>query len=482
MYLGIDLGTSGVKAILLDASQRVVAEGHAALQVSRPRSGWSEQDPDDWITACETAVNQVRQAVPLEFRGLEAIGVSGQMHGATLLDSRDRPLRPCILWNDGRATDECAELERRADFRGIGGNLVMAGFTAPKLAWVAKHEPEVFAATHKVLLPKDYVNLWLTGDHVSDMSDASGTLWLDVGNRRWSGDLLQANGLNISRVPRLVEGSEPAGLLRAELAQLWEVGNVIVAGGAGDNAATACGLGVLQPGQGFLSLGTSGVLFSATDRFLPNTAQAVHAFCHALPNSWHQMGVILSATDSLNWLSGITGQSPAVLANMVPTDAQGPAEAMFLPYLSGERTPHNAPDMAGAFVGLRRDHGMPEIVHAVMDGVAFAFADCADALRQSGSSPEAVWVAGGGSRSRRWLEIISACTGMRLMIPATGENGAALGAARLARWSTGIQPEASDNAEVPVDIVGADPGMTRRYQERLDEFRGLAKLGQRSAV
>ncbi|EEX11587.1 xylulokinase [Ruegeria lacuscaerulensis ITI-1157] len=482
MFLGIDLGTSGVKAILVDAHQRVLAEGHAALQVNRPHPGWSEQNPDDWIAACETAVNQVRQAVPLEFSGLAAIGVSGQMHGATLLDAQDRPLRQCILWNDGRAAEECAELEARADFRGIGGNIVMAGFTAPKLAWVARHEPEILAATCKILLPKDYVNLWLTGDYVSDMSDASGTLWLDVRNRRWSDELLQATGLNISQVPRLVEGSEPAGFLRAELAQRWGVGKVTVAGGAGDNAATACGLGVLQPGQGFLSLGTSGVLFCATDRFLPNTGQAVHAFCHALPDSWHQMGVILSATDSLNWLAGIAGQSPAALSRMVSQDAQGPAPAIFLPYLSGERTPHNAPDMAGAFVGLRRDHGLPEIVHAVMDGVAFAFADCADALRQGGSCPEDVWVAGGGSRSRRWLEIISACTGLRLMIPATGEKGAALGAARLAQWSTGMLPDTTDKADAPVETIEADPEMRHRYQARLADFRRLAGVGRRASV
>ncbi|MEO1001437.1 MAG: FGGY family carbohydrate kinase, partial [Pseudomonadota bacterium] len=219
MFLGLDLGTSGVKAILMDEGERILAEGQAPLTVARPHPGWSEQAPADWIAAAGAAIDAVRGAAPEAWAGLRAIGVSGQMHGATLLGADDRPLRPAILWNDGRAGAECEELEARADFRGIGGNIVMAGFTAPKLAWVARHEPEVFAATRKVLLPKDYLNLWLTGEHVGEMSDAAGTLWLDVAARAWSEELLAATGLGLAHMPRLVEGCDAAGTLRPALAE-----------------------------------------------------------------------------------------------------------------------------------------------------------------------------------------------------------------------------------------------------------------------
>lgn len=283
MHLGIDIGTSGVKALLMDDVARVIGSHDAGLSVSRPKPGWSEQDPDDWIAATRKAVAGLRVAHPVEFAALASVGLSGQMHGATLLRADDRPLRPCILWNDGRSGAECAELEARVDVRGIGGNIAMAGFTAPKLLWVAKHEPEVFARIAKVLLPKDYVRLWLTGSHASDMSDAAGTLWLDVAARRWSAPLLAATGLSESQMPEVIEGTAQSGVLRAEVAAEWGVARVPVAGGGGDNAATACGMGLLAPGAGFLSLGTSGVLFTATERFAPNTAEAVHAFCHAVP-------------------------------------------------------------------------------------------------------------------------------------------------------------------------------------------------------
>ncbi|UOA20661.1 Xylulose kinase (plasmid) [Sulfitobacter indolifex] len=435
-YLGLDLGTSGVKALLIDVGQNALAEGHAPLQVQRPHPLWSEQDPQSWIAACEAAIAQVRAAAPAEFAALRGISVSGQMHGATLLDASDQPLRPAILWNDGRSHAECAELEARADFRGIGGNIVMAGFTAPKLRWVQKHEPEIFAQLRKVLLPKDYVGLWLTGEHVSEMSDAAGTLWLDVAKRDWSDELLTATDLTRDHMPRLIEGSARAGGLRSELAAEWGVSNVTIAGGAGDNAATAVGLGLVQPGQGFLSLGTSGVLFSVTDRFASNIESAVHSFCHAVPETWHQMGVILSATDALAWLGQIAGQSPATLARMVK-DVTQPSPITFLPYLSGERTPHNAPNATSAFQGLRREHELPDMVQAVMEGVGFAFADCCRALEQCGSLPERVCVAGGGSQSETWLQMIADITGLTLDVPESGAQGAALGAARLAVIGSG---------------------------------------------
>lgn len=470
-YLGLDLGTSGVKALLIDDAQTTLAEGHGALTVERPHPMWSEQDPTSWITACEAAIEQVRAAAPTEFAALRGIAVSGQMHGATLLDADDKPLRPAILWNDGRSHAECAELEARADFRGIGGNIVMAGFTAPKLRWVQKNEPEIFAQVRKVLLPKDYVTLWLTGEYVSEMSDAAGTLWLDVAKRDWSDELLAATDLSRDHMPRLVEGSARAGDLRAKLASRWGIERVAVAGGAGDNAATACGLGAVDAGQGFLSLGTSGVLFTVTDRFATNTDSAVHSFCHAVHNTWHQMGVILCATDALAWLGQITGQSPADLTKMVQ-NVTTPSPITFLPYLSGERTPHNAPDATAAFHGLRRDHTLPDMVQAVMEGVAFAFADCCSALDACGSLPKSVTVAGGGSQSDTWLQMLADTTGLTLDVPSSGAQGAALGAARLAQLASG------DGA--PKDVLmtaqtehsfHANPALKSAYAENLQRYR-----------
>ena len=287
MYLGLDLGTSGIKAMLVDDRFATVGVAHASLSVSRPQPGWSEQDPADWIAGAEAVIAALLRDHPAAMARLQAIGLSGHMHGAVLLDASDRVLRPCILWNDGRSGPQCAELTARADFHGIAGNLVMAGFTAPKLLWVQSHEPAVFDAVAKVLLPKDYLRLWLTGAHVAEMSDAAGTLWLDVAKRDWSDALLGATGLTRAQMPALVEGSDVSGHLRADLAERWGIARVPVAGGGGDNAATACGMGVMTPGTGFLSLGTSGVLFAATERYAPNTGDAVHTFCHAVPQTWH---------------------------------------------------------------------------------------------------------------------------------------------------------------------------------------------------
>lgn len=469
MYLGLDLGTSGVKALLVDEAKTVQAEGQAPLVVSRPKDTWSEQNPDDWITACQVAIDAVRSAAPAAFAALKGIAVSGQMHGAVLLDAQDKVLRPAILWNDGRSEEECKTLEARADFRGIGGNIVMAGFTAPKLEWVRKHEPDIFARVRKVLLPKDYVGLWLTGRFHSEMSDAAGTLWLDVKRRDWSDELLAATGLTRDHMPELVEGTAQAGKLRAALASDWGVKNVVVAGGAGDNAATACGLGVIDPGDAFLSLGTSGVLFTANDGVQSNTKEAVHSFCHALPKRWHQMGVILSATDSLNWLSELTLQSPGQLAALLDSGVNEPSPALFLPYLSGERTPHNAPNASASLLGLKRGHGLKEIVQAVFEGVAFAFADCRAAIEAGGVQTSSAWVAGGGSHSTEWLRILASATGMVLKLPAAGAQGAALGAARLAMAASG-QLDVFKAPELALEIQ-PDPDLSQAYQQRLTSFR-----------
>ena len=346
-FLGLDIGTSSVKALLVDADQRVMAVGTAPLEVSRPRPLWSEQNPSDWWDATQAAVAQVRAAAGEAWRGLAGIGLSGQMHGATLLDAGGRVLRPAILWNDGRSFAECAELMREVpDFTTRAGNLAMPGFTAPKLLWVRHHEPDIFAAVARVLLPKDYVRWRMTGAFVSDVSDASGTAWLDVAARRWDDTLLAATGLSVANMPGLAEGSDVSARLSAEIATAWGVARVPVAGGGGDNAASAVGIGAVRAGQGFLSLGTSGVIFAVTDRYVSAPERTLHAFCHALPGRWHGMAVHLSAAASLEWVARLVGAGEDIGGLLARVQAWATPERIahapiFLPYLSGERTPHN---------------------------------------------------------------------------------------------------------------------------------------------
>jgi len=432
MYLGLDLGTSGIKALLIDDEQSVVGSGTGTLDISRAHSGWSEQDPSHWIKATEDAIRALKTTHEKELAAVKGIGLSGQMHGATLLDASDKVLRPCILWNDTRSHKEAAELDSDPRFRALSGNIVFPGFTAPKVVWVKNNEPEIFTKLRRVLLPKDYLRLWLTGEHVSEMSDAAGTSWLDVGKRAWSADLLAATGLDISNMPSLVEGTEVSGTLRAELASRWGMGSsVVVAGGAGDNAASACGMGTVGEGHAFVSLGTSGVLFAANSAYLPNPESAVHTFCHALPDTWHQMGVILSATDALNWYSGIASRKPAELTGELGDQLRAPTGVTFLPYLSGERTPLNDSAIRGSFQGLEHASDRAALTQAVLEGVAFAFRDCLNALAAAGTKLDRVTAVGGGSRSTYWLKAIATALNIPIDVPADGDFGAAFGAARL---------------------------------------------------
>lgn len=429
MYIGLDLGTSGVKGVLLNEAQDVLAEATAPLAVARPAEGQSEQDPADWISAAETVLDRLAAHGLGAVRG---IGLSGQMHGATLLDAGDRVLRPCILWNDTRAHAEAAELDALPVFRALSGNIVFPGFTAPKLMWVARHEPAVFDRVAKVLLPKDYMRLWLTGEHVSDMSDAAGTSWLETGARDWSGALLSASGMTRAQLPRLVEGSEVSGRLRPALAARWGLpGDVVVAGGGGDNAASGLGVGVVRAGQAFVSLGTSGVLFAANDGYRPDPATAVHTFCHALPGTWHQMGVILAATDALNWYARLVGAEAAALTGELGP-LRAPGRALFLPYLGGERTPLNDATVRGAFLGLEHATDRAAGTRAVLEGVTHAICDSRDALAATGTRIERLLAVGGGSRSDYWLGLIATGLGVPVEVPVAGDFGGAFGAARLA--------------------------------------------------
>jgi xylulokinase len=470
MFLGIDIGTSGVKAVLIDADGAVAAQASAPLTVSRPHELWSEQAPDDWCASTDAAV----LTLPAELRrSVRGIGLAGQMHGATLLGTDDKPLRPAILWNDGRSYAECTELEAACpDARAISGNIAMPGFTAPKLAWVRKHEPTLFDQVRTVLLPKDYVRLWLSGDKASDLSDSAGTLWLDGAARDWSDDLLAATGLSRAHMPALYEGLSTTGILRAETADRWGMARVPIAAGAGDNAAGAVGVGVIADGDALLSLGTSGVIFVATGRFRPNPAGAVHAFCHCLPDMWHQMSVHLSAASCLDWAAqAMSLDVPALLA---AAESAGPASGpeLFLPYLSGERTPHNDPHVRGALLGLSNETSPARMAAAVLEGVAFAHADGLAALRTAGTQVERMAVIGGGARSRHWGRIIAASLGVTLDYLDGGEVGPALGAARLARLSV-TGESVADVCARPATLasITPDPALAERLAPKLEQFR-----------
>jgi len=442
MYLGLDLGTSGLKGMLIDENQKTVGSTSARLDVMRPFDGWSEQDPANWIKAAELVLGSLSSQFPAQMGALKGIGLSGQMHGATLVDRAGNAIRPCILWNDTRSHVEAALLDAKPEFRLISGNIVFPGFTAPKLLWVQRNEPEAFAKIHKVLLPKDYLRLWLTGEYISDMSDSAGTSWLDVGGRDWSDDLLGATGLNRGHMPTLVEGSEAGGRLRNKLANRWGLPKgIVVAGGAGDNAASAIGMGVVQRDQAFISIGTSGVLFAANSSYLPKPESAVHSFCHALPDTWHQMGVILSATDSLEWYSNIAGKNVQELTAALGPELQPPGAVRFLPYLGGERTPYNDAEIRGAFLGLSHSDDRAALTRAVLEGVAFAFCDNLDALRSTGTDVSRLVAVGGGAQSNYWLQVISTALNLPIDIPRDGDFGAAFGAARLGMMAaTGADP------------------------------------------
>ncbi len=475
MYLGLDLGTSGVKAMLIDGNQKIIGSANGGLDVSRPHPGWSEQDPAHWIRATEEAVAGLKAAHPKELAAVRGIGLSGQMHGATLLDTDDKVLRPCILWNDTRSYHEAAALDADPRFRALTGNIVFPGFTAPKLAWVAKHEPEIFARVRWVLLPKDYLRLWLTGEHMSEMSDSAGTSWLDTGKRKWSSELLAATNLDEKQMPTLVEGTEVAGKLRGELASKWGISvDVVVAGGAGDNAASACGMGTVSHGAAFVSLGTSGVLFAANGSYLPKPESAVHAFCHALPNTWHQMGVILSATDALNWHSHVTGKSAAELTAELGETLKAPTSVTFLPYLSGERTPHNDATIRGAFIGLGHESGRAVLTQAVLEGVSFAIRDNLEALRSAGTDIARVTAIGGGSRSRYWLASIATALGVPVDLPADGDFGAAFGAARLGLIAaTGADPVAVCTPPQTAGTIDPVASLTDAYADAYKRYRAV---------
>jgi xylulokinase len=464
-FVGLDVGTTGVKALRLSPEGEVLARAERGYPLSIPQPGWAEQDPEDWWRAAEAALADVGAA------DADGIGLTGQMHGLVVLDERERVLRPAILWNDQRTASECAEIEAQVGLHELvrlSGNRALPGFTAPKLLWLRRHEPEAYARIAHVLLPKDYVRLRLTGGRATDVSDASGTLLLDVADRRWSEALLAALEVPADWLPDVVESPSVSGETRD---------GVPVAAGAGDQAAGALGVGVDRPGPLSIVLGTSGVVFAALPGYAADPEGRVHAFCHAVPGGWHAMGVMLSAAGSLAWFREAAAPEASYETLVRETENWPPgAEGLtFLPYLAGERTPHVDPAARGAFVGLTLRHDRGALVRAVLEGVAFGLRDSLELLRSLGVDAEVARASGGGARSDVWLRIVASVLGVPLERTAS-EEGAAFGAALLGGVAGGVFADVHEAVSDTVRITRRiDPvaEWAEEYGAAYDRFRSL---------
>jgi xylulokinase len=471
--LGIDLGTSELKAILMDVDGSVLAHAGVRLSVSRRHSGWSEQAPEDWWQACLQALAQLREHAA--FARVACIGLSGQMHGAVLLGKDNRVLYPAILWDDARAVAQAAQLG--SGFADTTGSLPMAGLTAPKLLWLQQHEPEVFKAIECVLSPKDYLRLCLTGERISDMSDAAGTLWLDVAQREWFAPMLHATGLSPAQMPRLVEGGAASGVLN--VSGLGLSPEVVIAGGGGDNPVAAVGIGAVNAGDGFITLGTSAAIVAITDHAAGNPASAVHSFCHALPNRWYTMGAMLAGASCLRWVTRLTGQ-PDEQALLDQVQAQLPIEQpvplstpLFLPYLAGERTPHNDPLLRGGFMNLGHDCTPAMLGYAVMEGVGFGLLDALRAVQSTGADVTACALVGGGARSEYWAQLLANILQREIFTLQGSELSACVGAAKLGFMAIG---QGADLLAAGMPVKARylpNPLQQKLLEARYCKFRGL---------
>jgi xylulokinase len=476
MYLGLDCGTSGLKALLTDEGGEPIASAARTYSPTRPRAGWSEQNPDDWATAMAGAIADLENNAAKGLSGLKAIGFSGQMHGAVLLDRADRPIRPAILHNDGRAVCEADELARDyPHLAQIVGVKPMPGFTGPKLKWIARNEPDHRRLVNSLLSPKDYLRLKLSGERASDMSDAAGTWLLDEARRDWSWQAFDACDADPAWAPPLFEGSAPAGQIRAEAADaLGLPRGVLLAAGGGDAAVGAVGLGAIAPGEAFISLGTATQLIVATDQFMSAPEKLVHAFAHALPNRWYAMAAMLNGAGALAFAGRLLGASPEALEREAASDYPGPGALLFLPYLSGERTPLDDPYARGVLFGLSEASSRADVARAVMEGVALTLADARDCLAEAGARIERVGLIGGGAKSLLWTRMIAAATGFTVVRMKGGETGPAYGAARLARIAaTGESPEAVCLPSQIADVTEPDPKLADLFGRQRERFAAL---------
>jgi xylulokinase len=479
MYLGIDIGTSSVKVVVVDGDQTIVATATVPLAVSRPQDLWSEQNPEDWWVAVEQAIGELRHKAGPAWHEIKAIGLSGQMHGAVLLDEAGLPIRPAILHNDGRSHAEAQELNKRLPEIGtIAGVPAMPGFAAPKLLWMARHEPDVLARARHLLLPKDYVRFRMTGGFATDMCDASGALLLDGAKREWSPEIAAAAGIALTMLPTPLEGSTVSGLLQGAVAKAWGLpAGTIVATGAGDAAAGAVASGAVNEGDAFISLGTATQYFVARESYHPAPEHLIHTFCHALPGRWFQMAALLNGAGALAWAAGLLGREDiGKLLEDTERAFTGPSPILFLPYLSGERTPHNKPQAKGVLFGLTPATTPEQVTQAVLEGVALSLADAQGYLVATGRLPDRIAVNGGGSKSRFWMKILASALNKTVLLQDGSETGPAFGAARLARLAaTGEDPEAVCRKPGIAAEVAPDPALAAAYAEKLIKFRSLYK-------
>jgi xylulokinase len=474
VLLGLDVGTGGARAVAVDEAGNVVAEASSEYPLHSPRPGWTEQDPEDWWEGAKEALGNVAAEVEDEIEGL---GLTGQMHGSVFLDSEGGVIRPALLWNDQRTQAQCEKIteavgeERLIE---LAGNPALTGFQAPKILWLRDEEPENYARVSSVLLPKDYLRLRLTGEHATDASDAAGTLLLDVRERDWSGEILDSLEIPLEWMPRVYEGPESTGELNEDIAEkLGLPPGIPVAAGGGDNAAAAVGVGVVERGLLSSSVGTSGVLFAASEGFTPDPSGRIHAFCHAVPGGFHLMGVTLSAGGSLSWWRDATGTDYDELvqaASEVPPGAEG---LIFLPYLSGERTPHLDPQARGAFLGLTTRHGIPHMTRAVMEGVIYSLRDSLEIMRELDVPIEQVRATGGGARSTLWRQLQADIYGLPIH-RTTADEGPAHGAALLSGVAAEVYRDVNEACStVRLREEVTEPERTRAYEEHYEVYRSL---------
>lgn len=478
MFLGIDLGTTSLKVILVDDNLNCIATASSLLTVSRPHPLWSEQNSADWWRALNIAMQDLHSRFPIELKKVRAIGLAGQQHGAVLIDDHDAVLRPAILWNDGRSSAECVELMNAVpNAMQIAGSIIMPGFTAPKLMWIKKHEPELFSKIKKILLPKDYLRLLLSGDFATDMSDASGTGWLDIAKREWSSELLSACSLSLKNMPNLFEGNEVTGIIKSDIAKNWGLqDNVKIVAGAGDNAASAISMGEVNPHTAYLSLGTSATFFIACEQYQPNPAAAIHTFCHCVPHYWHHMAVHLNGASTISWLTNLFNEDIRKLL----AGQQSDHNVIFLPYLSGERTPHNNPHASGVFFGLTSSTTKADMTMAVLEGTAFGITLGYEALlnderhgslRGSAGAITEISVVGGGSKNDAWGIMFASALQKPLTYRKIREVGAAMGAAKLAVMS---ECPARVFAEPEIEkVLQPDEKLVLQYEKKYKLFKEL---------
>ncbi len=506
VFLGIDVGTSGTKTLAMREDGKILATATVAYPLSHPRPGWSEQDPEDWWRATIKSVRMVVKAGKIKPTDVAGIGLSGQMHGSVFLDARQQVIRPAILWNDQRTSAECAEIESRAGGRvqliELVANPALTGFTAPKIVWLRKHEPRNFERTKQVLLPKDYVRFRLTGEFATEVSDASGTLLLDVRGRHWCKPLLELLQLDGVLLPRVYESEEVSGKLSAAAAKLLGLpAGVGVVGGGGDQAAGAVGNGIVRTGVISATMGTSGVVFAHSDTVQFDPQGRLHTFCHAVRGKWHVMGVVLSAGGSLQWYRNQLAQAEVAEARRKKIDPydlimaqaeQAPAGSeglFFLPYLTGERTPHADPHARGAWVGLSLRHGRPHLVRSILEGATYAMRDSLEIIQQMHVPAREVRLSGGGARSRFWRQMQADIYGLK-SVTTNSQEGPAYGVALLAAVGTGayksvveacgatikVTQTTTPNAKARKAYDGLYPVYQKLYRSLKDDFRVIAEL------